>query len=165
MVDVSLALTSTSHVSKFAPDVRLPYMVEKTVTAAEMIAAKGSAIAAADVYDVLQVPAGTVILGVWARKIAAFAGTSTDLALDIGITGVDADLYSNDWAFDDAALNSYAPVGTGLTDYGTVTNATQIISILVGAQTGTWTAGTIQVYALCIDLSDNVIAGLPALGS
>ena len=165
MVDVSKALTSQNNVSAYAPDVRVPFVIQETFTAAQFIAAKGSAIAAADVYDLIRVPANTVILGVWAQKTAAFAGTSTDLTLDIGITGVDADIYTNDWAFDDAALNSYAPVGAGLTDYGTFSASSSVISALVATQTGTWTGGSFTLYVELLDLNASGTAGIVALGS
>ncbi len=173
MVDIARALTSSNHPSKNAPDVRLPYMIEVTVTAAQMIAAKGSAIAAADVFDVVKFPAGTVIRGVWARKTGAFAGSSTDLTLDVGITGVDADAWVDGWDFDGAALGSYAtPVGVGFPATGTnwagsVTNAVQTVTVLVATQTGTWTGGEITFYAECLDLSDrdNSRSGIVQLGS
>lgn len=167
MVDVSLALTSANHVSKFAPEARLPYTIEYKVTAADMIAAKGSAIAAADVYDVLRVPAGTVILAVWAKKTAAFAGTSTDLTLDLGFTGGDVDVWVDGWDFDGATLGDYVPAaqqGVGDT-LGVVTNAAQVVSLLVATQTGTWTGGEITFFALCLDIADHLDAGIVALGS
>jgi hypothetical protein len=174
MVDISRALTSANHPSKFAPDVRLPYMVEVTVTAAQMIAAKGSAIAAADVYDILRVPAGTAVLHVWAKCTAAFAGSSTDLTLNVGYTGADVDVWVAAWDFDAAAVGSFGTRGVGLPPAGAlgatdavVTGGAGLISMVVATQTGTWTGGTITFYALCVDLSDydNSRSGLPALGS
>lgn len=174
MVDISRALTSSNAPSKYAPDVRLPYVVEVTITAAQMIAAKGSAIAAADVYDVFRVPDGTALLHVWARKTGAFAGTSTDLTLDVGYTGADTDVWIDGWDFDGAALNSFAnPLGVGKPVAGALgtTDATftgaGLVSMLVASQTGTWTGGEITFYALCVDLvdRDNSRSGIVALGS
>lgn len=175
MVDISRALGTNNHPSKFAPDVRLPYVIEVTVTAAQMIAAKGSAIAAADVYDVFRVPSGTALLAVWAKKTEAFAGTSTDLTLDVGYTGADTDIWIDGWDFDGAALNSFAnPVGVGKPINGALgatdavyTGGAAVVSMLVATQTGTWTGGSITFYAYCVDLSDtdNSRAGVVALGS
>lgn len=170
MVDISRALTSANHPSKFAPDVRLPYMVETTVTAAQMIAAKGSAIAAADVYDIVRVPAGTIVLGAYVKKTAAFAGTSTDLTLDFGITGGDTDAYVDGWDFDGAAVNAIAPVAAGAAALGggiPYTAAGIPVSMLVATMTGTWTGGELTVYLHCLDVSDidNSRSGIVALGS
>jgi hypothetical protein len=173
MVDISRALTSNNHVSKFAPDTRLPYVIEVTVTAAQMLAAKGSAIAAADVYDLVRIPTNTVVRGVWARKTAAFVGTSTDLSLNIGYTGGDVDVWVAAWDFDAAVLGTFGPRGVGLPLGAlgaidtSITGAQGLISMVIAAQTGTWTGGEITLYVECIDLgdTDNSRAGVVALGS
>lgn len=176
MVDVSLALTSSNHVSKFAPDVRLPYVIEYKVSAEQLIEAKGSAIAAADVYDVLRIPAGTAVLAVWARCTEAFAGTSADLTLDVGYTGADVDIWVDGWDFDAAVVGAFATLGVGkpagfgvlgATD-ASIAGAASVISMLVATQTGTWTGGEITFYALCLDLADHKTpnyTGIVQLGS
>lgn len=173
MVDISRALTSANHISKFAPDARLPYIVEVKVTAEQMIAAKGSAIAASDVFDIVRFPAGTCLLNVWVKKTKAFAGSSTDLTLDIGFTGGDTDFYTDGWDFDAAAVDSFATpnanttaVGTRGADGNANTGAANVVSILVASQTGTWTSGSLTFYCLAIDFSDSrPYSGIVALGS
>lgn len=173
MVDISRALTSSNHVSKFAPDTRLPYIIEVTVTAEQMIAAKGSALAAADVFDIVRIPAGTVTRACWAKKTAAMAGTSTDLSLNVGYTGGDVDVWVAAWDYDAAALNSYGTRGVGLAlgNVGSIdtslSGAASVISMVINAMTGTWTSGAITFYVECIDLgdTDNSRTGIVALGS
>lgn len=162
MVDISRALTSNDHPSKFAPDVRLPYMVEVTITAEQMIAAKGGAIAAADVYDVLRIPTNTALLALWARKTSAFAGTSTDLSLNVGYTGGDVDIWVAAWDYDAAVVGTFGTLGVGKpAGFGVlgaldtaITGAASVVSMVIAAQTGTWTGGSITFYALCVDLAD-----------
>lgn len=164
MVDIAQPITANTHVSKNAPHVRLPYMIEVKVTAEQMIAAKGGAIAAADVYDLVKVPPQTAILHVWLKKDSAFAGTSADLTLDVGYTGGDTDQWVDGWDFDAAAVGSFAtPVGVGAPVAGTVTNAVQTVSLLVATQTGTWTSGGFRVYLQCVDLSNEPHAGIVQL--
>lgn len=168
MVDISRALTSANHVSKFAPDVRLPYMVEVKVTAEQMIAAKGSALAAADVFDLVRVPAGTIIKNCYVKKTKAFAGTSTDLALDFGFTGGDVDVFVDGFAFDDQAVGTIATPAAGILALpsGIPTQAAVVISVLLQAMTGTWTSGSFTIYVECLDVSDSqATSGIVALGS
>jgi len=167
MVNIARALTSSNHPSKFAPDVRLPYMVEVSVTAEQMIAAKGGAIASADVYDVALVPAGSVIRGVWARKDTAMTGTSVDLSLTVGLTGGTANLFVTAWDFDAAATGAFGPVGAGVVLGSVNGTATQGVSFTVAAQTGTWLTGRMTFFIEVIDLSDydNSRSGIVTLGS
>lgn len=167
MVDIAQPLTASTHVSKNAPHVRLPYMVEVKVTAEQMIAAKGGAIAAADVYDVIRIPAGTILKNVWIKKSGAFAGTSADLTLDVGVTGVDADYFVDGWEFDNVAVGDIAAVpalGAGANPFGMIVDTAPIVvSVLVATQTGTWTGGEFRVYAEMLDLSNEPQAGIVQL--
>lgn len=168
MVDISRALTSTNHVSKFAPDVRLPYIIEVKVTAEQMIAAKGSALADADVFDLLRIPAGSVIKNVWLKKTKAFAGTSTDLTIDIGIGGGTTNYYVSAFDFDGAAVGTIAPAAAGVIAVapGLVASTAGLVSLEIETMTGTWTSGSFTIYAEVLDLNDSApSAGIVALGS
>lgn len=168
MVDISRALTSTAHPSKFAPNVKVPYVLEVKVSAEQMIAAKGTALADADVFDVLKVPAGSVIKNVYLKKTKAFAGTSTDLTIDVGLTGGDTDVFVSAFAFDDQAVGTIATPAAGIIalPLGVVVNATASVAVLIQAQTGTWTSGSFILYVELLDLSDSKpAAAIVALGS
>lgn len=130
---------------------KTPKVIWQEVDLAAAVAAKGSALAAADVIEALTINKDTVVLDVWAKKSAAMTGTSADLTFDIGITGADPDQWVDGWDFDAAAVGSYAtPTGVGLSRV--VTNADSI-DILIATQTGTVLTGKVIVYALILDLS------------
>jgi hypothetical protein len=129
----------------------LSYVIWQDIDLAEAVTAKGSALAQADVIEGIRVPANTAVVDVWAQKVGAFTGTSTDLTFDIGITGGDVDKWVDGWDFDGAALNSFAtPVGVGQS----ITLATSdTIDILFITQTGTVTGGKVRLFASCVDLN------------
>lgn len=156
--------TSAGHVSKFGPNVRLPYLVEVEITAAQLIATKGSALAAADTIDVINVPANTVVLGAWLLKADTFAGTSADLALSFGLSGGTANQFVASWVYPGAAVGSYGTAGAGAPAGLTVAAATPM-RITVSAQTGTWTGGSIRAQVLLLDLSDKGEGSIVKLGS
>lgn len=131
----------------------LAYTIWYEVDLAAAATAKGSALAAADVIEVLRVPAGSQILAVTAWKSAAMTGTSTDLTFDIGITGVDVDQWVDGWDFDAAVVGAYAaPLGVGGVANVALT-ASDTIDILIATQTGTVTGGKVVVSALLRDLT------------
>lgn len=154
------ASTSTTHASA-ASNVKLPYLVEVVIDYAEALVAKGSALAANDVIELIRVPAGTVILGAGAQVITA--ADSTTLTIDVGITGGDVD----EWV---DGLDAKATAGTYSTDLAVSPNWTTIstadtIDALFATLTGTLTTGKVRVYAWLLDVSARKAPGLVALGS
>lgn len=169
MVDIAKPLSPAgSYVSKFGPNVRLPHIIEVKVSAEQLIAAKGTALAAADVFDVFKVVPGTIVKGVWLKKTKAHVGSSTDLALDVGITAVDADYWVDGYAFDDLAVGTIAPVAAGAVavPFGYIAEAATTITVLIQAMTGTWTSGSFVLYIELLDLTDSkAAASIAQLGS
>lgn len=126
------------------------YKIWKEVDIAAAVTAKGSALAAADVIEVLRLPANTFIINAGAQKTAAMTGTSTDLTFDIG-TAVDPDQYVDGWDFDAAAVNSYGtPLGVQL---GQTLTVSDTIDITIATMTGTLLTGKVLVWAVVVDLS------------
>lgn len=129
--------------------VRWPYVVEYELNYADALTAKGSALAAADIIEVINIPANTVVLGAGARvKVAA---DSTTLTVHVG-TGVDND----EWV---ASLDGKATAGTSGADLNPDTNwktydAADTIDVTLATLTGTLTTGKLLVYALMMDVSD-----------
>lgn len=122
----------------------------KEVDLAAAATAKGSALAVADVIEVLRLPAGTVILAAGAQKTAAMTGTSIDATFDVG-TGVDVDQYVDGWDYDAAAVGGYAtPLGVQLAQVLTVSDT---LDITIATQTGTITGGKVLVWAVVVDLN------------
>lgn len=126
------------------------YKVWRELDIAAAVTAKGSALAAADVIEVLRLPAGVQILAAGAQKTAAMTGTTADLTFDIG-TAVDPDQYVDGWDFDAATVGSYAtPLGVQLSQ---VLAASDTLDITIATQTGTLTGGKVMVWAVIVDVT------------
>lgn len=129
----------------------LDYVIWHDIDLAEAAAAKGSALAASDTIEAIRVPANTAIVDVWAQKVTAMTGSSTDVTFDIGLTGGDVDKWVDGWDFDAAAVGSFAtPVGVSQS----IPLATSdTVDILIATQTGSVTGGVVRVFASCVDLN------------
>lgn len=151
-VDLTQTGTATGHPSPRG--VKLPYLVEVYVTGAAAAAAKGSALAAADVIQVLDIPAETIVLSAGIEVLTADTASSADVLADLGITGGDVDGFT-DGA--DLSTVGYPAFGTG---GDIITNAVRQVTadtldILTGATT-TYTSNDdwkIRVYAVLLDIS------------
>jgi hypothetical protein len=161
-IDFAVEGSAGNHPSR-ASNVKVPYLVEVEIDLAEAVVSKGSALASADVIQAIAVPADTVILFGGASCKEEMTGTSTDLSLDIGVTGVDVDAFVDGWDFDAASAGDYATV-VGVNEPIFVTTA-DTIDILFAAQTGTVLTGVIRVFAMLLDVSDAKAPGLAVLGS
>lgn len=153
--------SSLGGTPSLASAVREVYVIAREINIADVVTAKGTALAQADVIQVLNIPAGVTILGGTAQKTAAMTGTSTDLTFDIGITGVDVDAFVDGWDFDAAAVNSWAtPLGVQIgTGTGT---AARTVDILIATQTGTLTGGKVRVVVWCVDVTKMNRPGIAA---
>lgn len=137
---------------------RVPYTVQKELDFAAAVTAKGSALAQADVIEVLDVPAGAWILCAGAKVTGAHAGTSTDLTLDIGLTGGNTDFVADGFDFDGAAVGAeVAPVVAELPLK--VGASADTIDVLLATMTGTTTGGKLLIWATIVEGPD---AGLGA---
>ena len=161
-VTMTTAGAAGLHPSR-ATNVKVPYLVEVEVDLADAVTEKGSALAAADVIQVLTIPAGTMLLAGGAACKEEMTGTSADLTLDIGVTGGDVDNLVDGWDFDAAAAGDFATV-VGVNE-PVLFAASDTIDILFATQTGTVTGGVIRVFALLVDVSDAKAPGLAVLGS
>ena len=137
----------------------LTYVIWQDIDLAEAATAKGSALAQGDTIEAIRVPANTAVIDVWAQKVSAMTGTSTDLTFDIGFTGGDVDKWVDGWDFDGAAVGSFAtPVGVSQS----IPLATSdTIDILFTTQTNTVTGGKVRVFALCVYLNVKGRAAIP----
>jgi allophanate hydrolase subunit 2 len=163
MATVDMAtLAGTTYPSRWSGGVRTPYMVEVEVDLAEVVTAKGSAIAQGDVIEVIDLPAGTMILAGGVQVTEAMTGTSTDATIDVGVTGGDVDNLVDGLDLDGAAAGAYA--ATGVNEPVIVASA-DTIDILVVTQTGSITGGKVRVFAVLLDVSAKSTPGLAALGS
>lgn len=141
-----------------------PVVVDMEVDFAAATTAKGSALAANDVIQTLDIPAGCYIIAAGMQVVEAMTGTSTDLALDLGITGGDVDNFVDGFDFDAAAVGDYAAAATPDAGWELVTTA-DTLDILIAAQTGTFTGGKVRVFAVLMDVSGPSKPGIASAGS
>lgn len=144
----TLYKAGTTHPSRNGTT-RVPYLVEFDLNYADALTAKGSALAASDVIECIQIPADTVVLG--AGACIKVAGDSSTLTLTVG-TAADAD----EWV---ATLDGKAAAGTYGADVSASPTwntyaAADTIDVTFATLTGTLTTGKVRVYALLMDVSD-----------
>lgn len=147
-----------------APYSNVVKVVEREVDFAAATTAKGSALAANDVIEVIDVPAGSLVYSVGIEVLEDMTGTSTDLALDVGVTGGDVDVFIDGFDFDAASAGDYAALasaGARPVQFA----AADTIDILIAAQTGTFTGGKIRVFAVMVDVDGRLNPGVAVSGS
>jgi hypothetical protein len=142
--------TSVSHGAN--ANGRQPYYIQHELDFATAVTDKGTALAASDVIPVLTIPANTVILSAGFEVTGAHTGTSTDCALDFGLTGGDVDAFVDGFDFDAASVGDYSQpaAGTPVVVGGTA----DTIDVLIAAQTGTTLTGKLRCWAVCMDIDD-----------
>ena len=129
-----------------------PYMVENTINWASAVTAKGSALAAADVIEALQIPAQSIVLAAGFEVITAATGSCT---VSLGVTGVTAAAYVSAFAVTSSATaGTYATPATA--GYPIVSQSADTLDLLLVTETTTLSAGSIRVFAVLIDASDRV---------
>jgi len=129
-----------------------PYMVENTINWASAVTAKGSALAAADVIEALQIPAQSIVLAAGFEVITAATGSCT---VSLGVTGVTAAAYVSAFAVTSSATaGTYATPATA--GYPIVSQSADTLDLLLVTETTTLSAGSVRVFAVLIDASDRV---------
>lgn len=132
---------------------RQPYFVQHTLDFAQAVTDKGTALAADDVIPGLTIPANTLILHAGLEVTEVHAGTSTDVALDLGITGGDLDNFVDGFVFDAKAVGTYAPTPAAYSPV-IVGGTSDTLDIEIQAMTGTTTGGKIRMFATLLDIDD-----------
>jgi hypothetical protein len=130
----------------------VPYMVENTINLASAVTAKGSALAAADVIEALQIPAQSIVIAAGFEVLTAITGSCT---VSLGVTGVTAAAYVSAFGVTSSlAVGDYATPATA--GYPIVTKAADTLDLLLVTETTTLSAGSIRVFALIVDAQDRV---------
>ena len=118
---------------------RVPYLVENTIDLSAIRGDTGPD--NGDVLQVLDIPAETLIMEAGIEVITALSSSAT---MDLGITGVDVDIYVDG--------------DTNATGYGTLTATARLVAasadtldILIGGADSS--AGKIRVWAVMCDVS------------
>lgn len=135
----------------------VPYLVDVVVDFAVAATEKGSALAAADVIECISVPTNTCILNAGLEVITAAGGESNDTTYDLGVTGIDADVFVDGFDGDAAAAGAYAqnaaafqPVVIGAT--------ADTIDLLIATATTAPTSGKVRVWAVLMNVDGRIAA-------
>jgi hypothetical protein len=163
-----MAIDMTSGVTTLHPtrsgNTSLPYLVEVNLDLAAATTAKGSALAAADVIEVIDVPAGTIILAAGLQVTTETTDTQTDVTVDLGVTTTDPDAFVDGYDLDAAVAGAYA--SQPATYQPIVIGATaDTIDLLIATATAGPSAGELRIWAVLMDVSDRKAPGIAALGS
>jgi hypothetical protein len=127
----------------------VPYLVSVEINFAAAATAKGSALAAADIIEALNVPANTVALTAGIEVISALVGESADTRLLLGVTGGDVDAFVASWDATAAAAGAYAPAAATVP---VVFGTADTIDLEIDAATTAPTAGVLRVWAVLMDV-------------
>lgn len=128
----------------------MPYFVEKTIDFAAAATAKGGVLAAADVIEAIDVPAGTMVLNAGLQVVTVATGESNDNTLDLGITGVDADCFVDGFDLDAAAAGAYAQNAAAFQPL--IVGTADTIDLLIATASTAPTGGTVRVWAVLCDI-------------
>jgi hypothetical protein len=133
----------------------VPYLVDFNLNFAAAVTANGGALAAADVIECIRVPANTVILNAGIEITTVLGGESNDTTFDLGVTGVDADVFVDGFDADAAAAGAYAqnaaafqPVVIGAT--------ADTIDLLIATATTAPTSGVARVWAVLMNVDGRI---------
>ena len=133
-----------------------PYLVDVNIDFAAAATAKGSALAAADIIECINVPANTLILNAGIEVITVTGGESSDTTYDLGVTGVEADNFIDGFDGDAAAAGAYAQNAAA---YQPIVNATaDTIDLLIATATTAPTSGVFRVWAVLMDIDGRITA-------
>ena len=130
----------------------MPYVVENTINWASAVTAKGSALAANDVIEALQIPAQSIVLAAGFEVLTAATGSCT---VSLGVTGVTAAAYVAAFAVTSSATaGTYATPATA--GYPIVSASADTLDLLLVTETTTLSAGSIRVFAVIVDATDRI---------
>ena len=152
MTSSATAGVSTSSIAAHNSSEKIAYSMEATLDIAEFIAAGGT-VGSADVFQLLEVPANSVILSAGCEILTVFTGTS--VTVDVGING--GDTITDGGATNALAYPAKAGNGATLGTIGTtqaLVTAADTIDVTVKAGSSDCTAGKIRVYAVVVDVAD-----------
>ena len=164
MATVSMASNTNTQRPSRHGNVKTPYLMEVDIDIEDVITTKGSALAASDVIEVMNIPAGTLVMAAGFGVVTATTGTATNVLIDFGVTGGDVDRFVDGFDLDGASAGDYSAVASGNDTMLLVTSA-DTLDLLIETMTGTLLTGELRVWALCVDVTDTNKGSIAALGS
>ena len=133
-------------------------LVDKTIDFAAAATAKGSALAAADIIEVIDVPAGTMVINAGLQVVTVATGESSDTTVDLGITGTEPDNFVDGFDLDAAAAGAYAQNAAAFQPL--IVGTADTIDLLIATATTAPTGGTVRVWALMCDIGAKPAPGI-----
>lgn len=162
MATIDLATKLGAGIPSSVHSVRLPISyVEVTLDFAAAVTAKGSALATNDIIEIIDVPAGSVVLTAGWEKLTALTGTVSVLTADLGVTGIDVDAFVDGDDLFASAVGAYTQKATAGSEI-VIGNTADTVDLVMLTQTGTVTGGTLRVWALIADVQDQRKPGITA---
>jgi len=134
-------------------DAGVVYNIEAYLDFSKLVADPTYTLATGDVFQLLEIPAGTIVMNAGAEVEVVFDGTATvDIDFAAGDDIVDgADVTS--LGFCAAGLNGQTNtiVGSGASTYTQLVSTTDTIDVTLNSSDAT--VGVLRVYATCIDVN------------
>lgn len=164
MATIDLADFAGAGIPQSTHSTRFPfYFIENAnVDLDDAEAEKGSALAANDVIQVLDIPANSVIIAAGIEVLTAQSGSSV-LTFDLGVTGGDVDNFVDGFDVVAAVAGDYAAQPVAYAPV--VVQSADTLDILIASLTTTNTGGLFRVWAIVADVDGIRKPGLTALGS
>jgi len=128
----------------------VPYLVDVTIDFAAAATAKGSALAAADIIECINVPANTLILNAGLEVITVLGGESNDTTFDLGVTTTEPDNFVDGFDADAAAAGAYAQNAAAYQPL--VIGTADTIDLLIATATTAPTSGEVRVWAVLMNI-------------
>lgn len=161
MATIDLATKLGAGIAPSVHSTRFPiHYAEVTIDLDDAEAEKGSALAASDVIEAIDVPAQSIILAAGLEVITAQSGSSV-LTLDLGVTGADADAFVDGFNLVAAVAGDYAAQPAAYQPI-VIGGTADTIDVLIATLTDTNTGGVVRVWALYADVADTRKPGLTA---
>lgn len=155
MADINLTPTVAQSAHSSRLKANQPYVVTKTVTAAEAVAAKGGALASADVIQFLNIPANTIVH--WARLYVITPDSGTTLTMDLGY-GSNVDVYTD--GADASGSVGWGALGSNGKMNGTTSNlftAADTLDIVLASLSSASDDWEVQVKVLMSDVTPSYV--------
>lgn len=164
MATIDLAAFAGAGIAQSTHSTRFPFvMVDYELNLATAATSKGSALAADDVIQVIDLPPATVVIAAGIEVITAQSGSSV-LTFDLGVTGVEADNFVDGFDAVAAVAGDYAALPAAFQPIQ-IGNTADTLDVLIATLDTTNTGGKFRIWAILGDVSDVKRPGLTALGS
>jgi hypothetical protein len=149
-VDVSNGINAGTHPSRAIR--KEPYKIEIDVDFANVASVNGTALAASDVIQIIDVPAKTMV---WAAGLEVVTPPDGDASADIGITAVDPDAFVDGYSLDGASTGDMTNLPAAYQPQVVASDDT-IDMLIVSGSSAAPTTGVVRVWAVMQDVSNDL---------